>query len=189
MDYHTAPGVEGLTTPGSAAPWRLPREGPLPPDQAARDRIVEDLEVSLLVEAGAGSGKTTALLERMVALLATGKAEAAEIAAVTFTKKAAAELRERFQIALEEGFHRSRGQGDDIVAERLEQALREIERGFIGTIHAFCARLLRERPIAAGLDPAFRELVGPEAEEHRRRFWHKWVEQRGAAEDEALPEL
>ncbi|MBA3585277.1 MAG: UvrD-helicase domain-containing protein, partial [Gemmatimonadetes bacterium] len=178
-----------LTTDSKPAVWSVPREGPPPPDQPARDRIASDLDVSLLVEAGAGSGKTTALLERMVALLATGSAEAAEIAAVTFTRKAAAELRERFQIALEEGLRRSREADDEAVADRLDKALREIERGFIGTIHAFCARLLRERPIAAGLDPAFRELVGPEAEEHRRRFWHKWVEQRGAAEDEALPAL
>ncbi len=176
-------------TVGATASWRTPREGPAPPDQAARDRIVEDLDTSLLVEAGAGSGKTTALLERMVALLATGRARAPEIAAVTFTKKAAAELRERFQIALEDGFRRAREAGDEEVAARLDAALQDIERAFIGTIHAFCGRLLRERPIAARLDPGFRELTGPEEEEHRRRFWHKWVEQRGVAEDPALPAL
>ncbi len=172
------------------AAWRPVHPGPAPPDQAQRDRIVEDLDVSLLVEAGAGSGKTTALLERMIALIAEGKAEVHQIAAVTFTKKAAAELRERFQIELEEAIARVRDAGgDDDLVERLDAALRDVERAFIGTIHAFCSRLLRERPIEAGLDPAFSELVDVDAEEHRRRFWHAWLDRLQASEDPALPAL
>jgi ATP-dependent helicase/nuclease subunit A len=169
--------------------WRPVREGPPPPDQPARDRIVEELDVSLLVEAGAGSGKTTALLERMVALVATGTATIDEIAAVTFTRKAAAELAERFQIAIEEALRRCRATGDDELVERLDRALRQRDRGFVGTIHAFCGRLLRERPVVAGLDPAFRELVGPELEEHRRRFWDRWIDQAYGEPDPALAAL
>ena len=71
------------------------------PDKAARDRIAGDLGTNFLVEAGAGSGKTTALVSRMVALVRTGTATVHEIAAVTFTRKAAGELRQRFQEALE----------------------------------------------------------------------------------------
>ena len=70
-------------------------------DQEARDRIETALDENILVEAGAGSGKTTALTDRMVALVLSGTAGIDEIAAVTFTRKAAAELRERFQGALE----------------------------------------------------------------------------------------
>src|SRR5688500_18238873 len=145
--------------------------------------------MSFLVEAGAGSGKTTALLERMVALLATGSATVDQLAAVTFTKKAASGLRARFQIALEASLRQTREKGAADFAERLEAALRGIERAFIGTIHAFCARLLRERPIDAGLDPAFRELVDVEAEEHRMRFWHGYLERLDSVEDPTLAEL
>src|SRR5688572_32045699 len=73
----------------------------LPPDQSARDRIVGALDRNLLVEAGAGSGKTTAMVERLVALILTGAATIDQVVAVTFTRKAAAELRERFQERLE----------------------------------------------------------------------------------------
>ncbi|NNF25664.1 MAG: UvrD-helicase domain-containing protein, partial [Gemmatimonadetes bacterium] len=68
------------------------------PDEEARLRIVEGLEENFLVEAGAGSGKTTAMVQRMVALVRTGACEVRHIAAVTFTRKAAAELRQRFQV-------------------------------------------------------------------------------------------
>ncbi|MGD8729537.1 MAG: UvrD-helicase domain-containing protein, partial [Gemmatimonadota bacterium] len=72
------------------------------PDARARESIAHDLHVNLLVEAGAGSGKTTELVKRMLALLETGEAEIDRIAAVTFTRKAAGELRERFQARIEE---------------------------------------------------------------------------------------
>jgi len=61
---------------------------------------VEDLERNLLVEAGAGSGKTTSLVDRMVALVRNRACTVDRIAAVTFTRKAAAELRQRFQVKL-----------------------------------------------------------------------------------------
>jgi ATP-dependent helicase/nuclease subunit A len=132
-----------------------------PPDQPARDRIRTDLDTTFLVEAGAGSGKTESLVHRMIALLASGRTTIERLAAVTFTRKAAAELRGRFQVGLE----KARAEAKEGPArERLEAALTGLERSFIGTIHSFCARLLRERPIEAGLDPDFREL-----EEHEDR--------------------
>ena len=81
---------------------------PLPADEANRRRAREELDTSFLVEAGAGSGKTRLLVERMAALVESGKAEVSQIAAVTFTRKAAAELRERFQVKLEESFRAER---------------------------------------------------------------------------------
>ena len=65
-----------------------------PPDQGARDRIAQDLSTTLFVEAGAGSGKTTALVARVVALVASGTVELRHLAAITFTEKAGAELRQ-----------------------------------------------------------------------------------------------
>ena len=73
-----------------------------PPDQSERDRIAGELDRNILVEAGAGSGKTRSLVDRMVALVDTGTCTADRIVAVTFTRKAAAELRQRFQVRLEE---------------------------------------------------------------------------------------
>ena len=70
-------------------------EGPPPPDQAARDRITGDLGTTLFVEAGAGSGKTSALVNRVLALVTSGRDELAAVAAITFTEKAGAELRVR----------------------------------------------------------------------------------------------
>jgi ATP-dependent helicase/nuclease subunit A len=165
-------------------------------DKAARDRIASDLDVNFLVEAGAGSGKTTALVGRMVALVATGTAEVDDIAAVTFTRKAAAELRERFQILLEDRLRTGRAaladdpEGDaDLVVERLARALDEIDRAFVGTIHSFCARLLRERPLDVGLDPAFEELPVEERDGLRRRFWEAWLERMARDSDPLLEDL
>ena len=72
------------------------------PDQKERDRIVTDLDKTFLIEAGAGAGKTKSLVDRMLALLRAGKCDIQTLAAVTFTRKAAAELRGRFQTELEE---------------------------------------------------------------------------------------
>jgi ATP-dependent helicase/nuclease subunit A len=165
--------------PDAAARPRLP-------DQASRDRITGDLAVNLLVEAGAGAGKTTEMVRRMVALVRSGTARVDEIAAVTFTRKAAAELRERFQTALEKELRASLSEQALDTAARLDAALRSIDQSFLGTIHAFCARLLRERPLDAGLDPAFRETLGGEEIRLRRRFWHGYVERLTL---EARPEI
>ncbi len=160
------------------------------PDAGARRRIHEDLDANLLVEAGAGSGKTTELVNRMGALVATGTATVDQIAAVTFTRKAAAELRERFQARLEE---RLRAEGDEAPEpdehERLRTALEDIDRAFVGTIHAFCARLLRERPLEVGLDPGFEELPAEERAGFYRRFWESYLERLVRDGDPVLEEL
>ena len=165
---------------------------PLPlPDARARAAIAADLDVNLLVEAGAGSGKTTELVKRMLALLETGTAEIEQIAAVTFTRKAAGELRERFQAAVERRLADERAEGscDGLAAERLARALDDIDRAFIGTIHAFCARLLRERPLEIGLDPAFEEMAVEDRVVLRRRFWHSYLERLARDSDPILEEL
>ncbi|HLV75960.1 MAG TPA: UvrD-helicase domain-containing protein, partial [Vulgatibacteraceae bacterium] len=109
-----------------------------PPDQEQRDRILNDLDTNLLVEAGAGSGKTTAMVGRMVQLIRTGRAEVDQIAAVTFTRKAAAELRERFQERLEREYRSALESGDDAARDRFGRALASLDGCFIGTIHSFC---------------------------------------------------
>ena len=111
-------------------------------DQAARDLIRTRLDINLLVEAGAGSGKTECLAQRMAEGVREGRYEVEQMAAVTFTRKAAAELRGRFQLTLESALA---SEQDPARRGRAQQALRHLERLFAGTIHAFCAHLLRER--------------------------------------------
>lgn len=91
-----------------------------PADQADRDRILTDLDTTLLIEAGAGSGKTTSLVGRLLALIESG-VNIGQIAAITFTNKAADEMKKRFRLALEKAYRRS-SEGS-IVRERLSEAL------------------------------------------------------------------
>lgn len=133
---------------------------------------MNDLDCCMLVEAGAGSGKTASLVERMIALIQEGKCSISTIAAVTFTRKAAAEMKERLHIKLEE---RTAGEEDAEKKERLRRALQDIDSCYIGTIHAFCGRLLRERPVEAGLDPDFQEMDDMEDELLQKRVWDDYL--------------
>jgi len=155
-------------------------------DQAARDKISSSLDQTFLVEAGAGSGKTAGLVKRMVALLAEGRCEPQKMAAVTFTRKAAGELKERFQVGIEE---RWRQETDQQVRERLTEALEKIERIFTGTIHSFCARLLRERPIEAGIAPDFTEIEGLEEKMLEETAWEQYLVEVGANNPQLLRRL
>ncbi|MCJ7682041.1 MAG: UvrD-helicase domain-containing protein, partial [Candidatus Aminicenantes bacterium] len=148
-------------------------------DKNDRDRIQQDLVTTFLVEAGAGSGKTHSLVERMIALLRSGACGIETLAAVTFTRKAAAELQERFQTTLERTYAEARDKkektpGNKEVEEvwsRLGHSLRNLEQGFIGTIHSFCGRVLRERPVEAGLMPDFREMDDVEDAVYQEKGW------------------
>lgn len=119
-------------------------------DGAARRRLVGELETNFLVEASAGSGKTYSLVSRIVAGLIGETYRIQHLAAVTFTRKAAAELSGRLRLELEQAG------AQDILADFPEM--------FVGTVHAFCGRLLREYPVQAGISPAFRELEQREDE-------------------------
>ncbi len=142
------------------------------PDAAARHEIRTSLDVTLLVEAGAGSGKTTMLVDRMLALLAEGKADPENLAAVTFTRKAASHLRRRFQSALETAARRER---DPARKRRLDDARGTLDRLTLGTIDSFCALLLSERPLEAGIDPAALRVELQEAALFRARTFREYV--------------
>jgi len=156
-----------------------------PPDQKQRDLIEQSLDKTMLVEAAAGTGKTTCMVKRMVALLASGRCQIQSMAAVTFTRKSAAELRSRFQLSLEDAL---RGPNPS-AKQNLERALSRVERCFVGTIHSFCARILRERPAEAGIDPAFREIDEEEDRRLRRKAWDDCVARLYAGDDPLLAEL
>ncbi len=111
---------------------------------------VEASGKNILVSAGAGTGKTHVLVERFLHFVTQGKMLVTEILALTFTDKAANEMKSRI--------HRRLGQMG------LELARRELESAYISTIHAFATRLLREHPIEAGVDPGFRIVKQEEAD-------------------------
>lgn len=144
-------------------------------DEAARRRIRTSLDESLLVEAAAGTGKTSELVRRLVSLLETGRAQSSQIVAVTFTRKAAGELKLR----LREELDRTRAQISDLTsASNLERAIAQLEEARIGTIHSFCADLLRERPVEARVDPDFEELSEEEAPRIFDKAFRGWIEQK-----------
>jgi ATP-dependent helicase/nuclease subunit A len=143
-------------------------------DAGARERIETDLDVSMCVEAGAGTGKTTMLIKRIVALLRAGRATIDQLAVITFTEKAAAELSARLRFELE--FAVEAAVGDDERA-RLETALLALHRARVQTIHAFAGDLLRERPVEAGIDPRFTVLEDLAASLDFDAAYRSWLDE------------
>jgi len=149
------------------------REPTRPADQDARDAIADDLDATLVVEAAAGTGKTTELVNRILRVLETGRAEIDEIVAVTFTEKAAGELKLRLREALE--LRRATVTAAD-ASERLDAALSRLEEAHVNTIHGFCADLLRERPVEARVDPLFAVLTEAQALRLYGRAFRAWLQ-------------
>ena len=126
---------------------------------------------NICVSAGAGSGKTLVLVERFLHRVIHGKISPPAILAVTFTERAANEMKRKIVGRL--------------IQENLEEARRQVENAAIGTIHSFCARLLREHPIEAGVDPHFSILESAEAEPLQDRVLDEVIEA-GAVEPEVF---
>src|SRR5947207_10615041 len=101
----------------------------------------------VFVSAGAGTGKTSVLVERFVRAVCDGGLDVDSVLVITYTRKAAGELRARIRAALV-------GRGRHDLARALDGA-------WISTIHGFCARLLKAHPFEVGIDPRFRELDEP----------------------------
>jgi len=126
-------------------------------DTTSREAIQKDLGRTLFVEAGAGTGKTTALVGRIVELVLTEDVSArrplSQIAAITFTEAAAAELRERIRISFEDELHAALAAGQSERVERCAQALADADIAAVSTLHAFAQRLLSEFPVEVGVPP------------------------------------
>jgi ATP-dependent helicase/nuclease subunit A len=142
-------------------------------DAAAREAIRSELGTCFVVEAAAGTGKTTELVRRITAALAEGLADVGSLVAVTFTEKAAGELKLRLRTALEKA-RQSEGPGPR--REALTEAVAHLEEARIGTIHAFCSDLLRERPVEARLDPDFAPMTEGEAARLFNEVFDRWLE-------------
>lgn len=132
-------------------------------DDAARRRVRTELHRAFVVEAGAGTGKTTLLIDRIGQLVLAGTPLRA-LAAITFTEKAAGELKVRLRRALLDRVDQAAAGKDGRASARLAQALADLEGAAITTIHSFCLSLLREHPFAAGVDPRFAVATGPMSE-------------------------
>jgi ATP-dependent helicase/nuclease subunit A len=158
----------------------------LPPlaDAVARDQIATALDDTLVVEAAAGTGKTTELVRRIVRVIQTGRAEVSGIVAVTFTEKAAGELKLRLRESLEEARERSSSASED--RERLDRALGRLEEAQVSTIHGFCADLLRERPVEARIDPLFKVLTEAQAVRMYDEGFDGWLQNQLADPSEGV---
>jgi ATP-dependent exoDNAse (exonuclease V) beta subunit len=141
-------------------------------DQADRDLIRTALDDTIVVEAAAGTGKTTELVQRILRVLSTGRARIEQVVAVTFTEKAAGELKLRIRKELESLRQRST---DPQVLANLTDAIQRLEEAHVSTIHGFCADLLRERPVEAGIDPVFEVLTEPKANRLFDEAFQTWL--------------
>ena len=145
----------------------------VPLDEAARQRVRHELNDTLFVEAGAGSGKTSALVGRVVELVISG-VEMRHIAAITFTDKAALELRDRIRKELEERAHSSTAA---LEAERCREALDQVDAAAISTLHAFAQRILSEHSVDAGLPPSIEVLDEISSQVAFDQRWRDFLDQ------------
>ncbi|GAB2854973.1 UvrD-helicase domain-containing protein [Nocardioides pacificus] len=147
-----------------------------PEDQTQRDLIRDAHGRTLFVEAGAGTGKTTALVQRVVHMVATGHLqEMSALAAITFTENAAAELRTRIREALEEALGDNTPY-DETQQSRCRTALASLDEATISTLHGFSARILSEMPLEAGLPPGFSVSDPITAQIEGGRAWGDFVD-------------
>ena len=153
-----------------------------PRDQQARDIIANNLQDTLFIEASAGTGKTTSLVNRVVNMISTRTATLDKIAAITFTEAAAAELRERIREELEKAAADCERSADE--RDRCQQGISDLDQSAIQTLHAFAALLLHERPLEAGLPPSFEVSDEMKSGVRFNEEWDKWLD--GALEDPSL---
>jgi ATP-dependent helicase/nuclease subunit A len=161
-------------------------------DKEHRRRAVEESGHSFIVEASAGTGKTSTLINRILHLVLNEGPSGpplrlSQICAITFTEKAAGEMKIRLRQSFEEalGAPASRRYASDAdnggrdgrvpSASLALQALRDLESASISTFHSFAVSLLKERPIEAGLDPHFTALDEIRSELFFREVWDTWI--------------
>ena len=167
-------------------------------DREARRAAETTFDRNVVVVAGAGTGKTTLLVNRLIHLLMKEPQPVSitQTVALTYTNKAATEmkvrLRERLTVLSQssaasadpshggsvavEDLRLRYGLTADDVATRAGAALRDLEKAQIGTVHGFAAHLLRLYPLEAGVDPAFREDDGLRFNETFQMGWEVWID-------------
>ncbi len=137
-----------------------------PADTKIRERLVRARGVNVTVDASAGTGKTHLMMDRLLFLLEEEHVPLPRIAAITFTKKAAGELVTRLRERIEKA---ERADGADRAL--LRRALQDLEQASVATIHSFCAGLLSEYPVEAGVDPRLSVLEEDQARAFESECW------------------
>lgn len=167
------------------------------PDAEARSRAATDFASNLVVMAGAGTGKTSLVVERLLNAVGAGIVDLDRLAAITFTEKAAGEMRERLATGLDRLRGLARGESTaDLTGEagrafayltgqhgvaaaeigaRALAAMELLDRSTVTTIHGFCSELLRRYPVEAGVDPDFSVDTGEHAASLGLLAWDAFV--------------
>ena len=166
-------------------------------DQTTLYSIVNDLGANLMIEAGAGTGKTYALVSRVVALVKAG-VRMQNIVAITFTEAAAAELSERIRSRMEQLLDNDHPDNvHDLLAQelndrdrgRIRRAVGELDQAAVQTIHSFAAQLLRDRPLPANLPPGWTPMDAVESAQRFEEQWDQWMDRALGEGADANPEL
>jgi ATP-dependent helicase/nuclease subunit A len=167
-------------------------------DDAAREQAAHGYDENLVVVAGAGSGKTSLLVERLLCQMIEGDLLPEQFAAITFTEKAAAEMRHRVEAGLARLVARAEGTGElpkldpgeeadrafawlhervapAVIAERARDRLFALAETEVTTIHGFSARLLRRHPLEAGVDPDFQVDTGGRFADLVEEIWERFL--------------
>ncbi len=152
----------------------------VPVDQLARDRIRTSIEESLFIEAGAGTGKTRSMIDRLVYLVDSG-VDLRNIAAITFTEAAAAELKDRLRQEAEA--QAASAEPGTPAHDRWSRALDQLDGAAIQTLHAFAQRILASHPLEAGLPPGFQAMDATQSslafDDRWRRFLDEFLGEDG----------
>jgi ATP-dependent helicase/nuclease subunit A len=158
-------------------------------DEGVRRRAIEETDRSFVVEASAGTGKTSTLIRRILHLVLVKGPDGSplplsRICAITFTEKAASEMKLRLRQNFEQRMLDERVSAGE--RERAREALVDLETASISTFHSFAVSLLKERPVEAELDPRFTALDDIQSELFFREAWEPWI---GKALEERSPTI
>ncbi len=157
-----------------------------------QEQAIQTIERNVAVSAGAGSGKTRVLVERFMYILEQGlatqrKVQADNVLAITFTKKAAGEMKSRLRGLLQEKVEQTEEQPDSYAFWRSQ--LQSLDRAQISTIHSLCSRILRENPVEAQLDPNFLVADDFEGQQFELTQIKRFVYDQLAAGNDAVKQL
>lgn len=155
-------------------------------DDWTREQVRQRLDSNLFLEAGAGTGKTDALVTRLAELLASETAQADQIAAITFTRAAAFEMRSRLRSALET---RLAEEPDAATRTQLGEVVDGLDGLAIQTIHAFALSMLREQPLDVGLPPVIEPLDDIQAAVEFDDRWSEWFQERVETDGQLIAAL
>ena len=144
------------------------------------------LDRPFALSAGAGTGKTRVLVERYIEIILHGGVKPENILAITFTNKAASEMKKRVRVGLHNAL---KDVTDSNRKNSLEGALAQLEAAPISTIHSFCQSLLREYSVESELDPEFRGIDGNEASLLKDNAVQKAVSKLLRSNDDGFREL